>query len=288
MKECEIELGKSALGDSMSFSSLYLRPKTSGSERKALLSFLLLGCCLAGSVRGGATSTALQATPSPVTFGAPLTLTATVTPSAATGKVTFYDGSSVLGTSLISGGVATRTVHLYSTGKRSVSARYVGDSSNTGSTSTPVTVTVSTTAASGFVSNLIDKGFVLNAVADGDFNGDGKADLVAVGASNSVKTALGNGAGGFGAPIPSVIGGGTQITGVSVTDFDGDGRDDIVLVVTDEQVVKVAFGNGDGTFSGVVILPVANGAVAVGDFNKDGFPDIAVANNALPAPFGCC
>ena len=269
-----------ATGNPMNVPSLFLKCATRRREPKALIYFLLSCCLLAGVVRGGATSTILQATPSPVTFGASLTLTATVTPSSATGKVTFYDGSLVLGTSSLSGGVAVETVHLYSTGRRSLFARYEGDSTNTGSPSAPVTVTVTSTPAAGFASSSVDMGFALNVVAVGDFNGDGKVDIIAAGSSNSVKTVLGNGDGTFGSPITSFVGGGSQITGVYVTDFDGDGKADIVLVVTDEQVVKVLFGNGDGTFGGVISLPVTNGAVAVGDFNIDGFPDIAVANNS--------
>ncbi len=53
------------------------------------------------------TTTALAAAPNPSTFGQPVTLTATVSPSAATGQVTFYDGTTVLGVGTLAGGTAT-------------------------------------------------------------------------------------------------------------------------------------------------------------------------------------
>ena len=40
-------------------------------------------------------------------FGAPVTLTATVSPSSATGPVTFYDGVAILGVAQLSNGNAT-------------------------------------------------------------------------------------------------------------------------------------------------------------------------------------
>jgi hypothetical protein len=79
-----------------------------------------------------------------------VTLTATLTPSTATGKVTFY-GNVVLGTSSLSGGTATLNVLMNATGSRSLLARYLGDSNNSG-TASPVNVeTVRSVPATGFV-----------------------------------------------------------------------------------------------------------------------------------------
>ena len=72
-------------------------------------SFLLIAILVGSSTLAGAGLT-LVASPSPAVFGAPVTLTATLTPSTATGKVTFYDGNVVLGTSSVSGGTATLNV----------------------------------------------------------------------------------------------------------------------------------------------------------------------------------
>src|SRR5262249_37778317 len=46
--------------------------------------------------------------------------------------------------------------------------------------------------------------------------------------------------------------------------------------------VSVLLGIGDGTFAPAVSYPTANGAhfIAVGDFNGDGTPDLAVSNGS--------
>ena len=68
-----------------------------------------------------------MAAPNPATFGQPVTLTATVSPSAATGQVTFYDGTTVLGVGTLAGGTATLHDHLLPAGSRSLRAYYGGD-----------------------------------------------------------------------------------------------------------------------------------------------------------------
>src|SRR5580692_1987189 len=76
------------------------------------------------------------------------------------------------------------------------------------------------------------------AVAVGDFNGDGKPDLAV---SNNCPV------GGCGGNLPSTV--------------------------------SILLGNGDGTFQPHVDYPVGSPTgVAVGDFNGDGKPDLAVAN----------
>src|SRR5207237_9172797 len=54
------------------------------------------------TVNAAATSTGLTSSPNPSTFGQSVALTATVSPSAATGTVTFKDGSTSLGTGTLS------------------------------------------------------------------------------------------------------------------------------------------------------------------------------------------
>ncbi len=200
---------------------------------------LLLLSTLGTLLRAGATSVMLQATPGQVTFGASLTLTATVTPSAATGKVTFYDGGVVLGTSVVSGGVATRTVHLYSTGKRSLLARYIGDAGNTRSTSATVAVTVNSIPAAGFTSSTIDMGVSLLAVTVTDLNGDGKADLVGVGTANSVKAVLGDGNGSFSVPVSTLLGGSGPFASLAIADFDGDGKADVLVSSPVDNTIRL-------------------------------------------------
>src|SRR5207302_5303714 len=54
------------------------------------------------TVNAAATSTGLTSSPNPSTFGQSVALTATVSPSSATGTVTFKDGSTSLGTGTLS------------------------------------------------------------------------------------------------------------------------------------------------------------------------------------------
>src|SRR5689334_861786 len=69
-------------------------------------------------------SVSLSTTPNPSVFGAPVTLKATVTPSTATGRVTFFDGVTVLGTAALSSGTASLSTALLPSGTRSLRAVY--------------------------------------------------------------------------------------------------------------------------------------------------------------------
>jgi hypothetical protein len=92
------------------------------------------------------TAMALAIAPNPVASGASFTIQGAVTalPGASipTGAVTFYNGSSAIGTgSLNSAGVAALTSSL-STGTYSISAAYAGDSTHAASTSAAQSLTV--------------------------------------------------------------------------------------------------------------------------------------------------
>ena len=82
------------------------------------------------------TTTKLSSDVSPSANGQKVTFTATVvTPFAATGTVTFYDGATFLGSAPLAGGKAVFSTALLSGGSHSIMAVYAGDSSNLGSTS---------------------------------------------------------------------------------------------------------------------------------------------------------
>lgn len=113
------------------------------------------------------------------------------------------------------------------------------------------------------------------AVAVGDFNGDGKPDLVVSDAGNgNFSILLGNGNGTFQSPVSYSGGGGYSL---AVGDFNGDGKLDLVFVPGN---VNVLLGNGDGTFQPALQYSAGTTpfSVAVGDFNRDGNLDLAVAN----------
>ena len=109
-------------------------------------------------------------------------------------------------------------------------------------------------------------------LAAGDFNNDGKLDLVTA----AVGVILGHGDGTFGAPIYST-GPSFGMQAIAVGDFNGDGKLDLAGVSLDNGLY-VMLGNGDGTFQKPVSYGVGGSSyflsVAVADFNHDGKLDI--------------
>jgi hypothetical protein len=79
------------------------------------------------------------------TYGQSVTLTATVSTTAATGTVTFMDGATILGTGTLSGGTAIFSTSALTAGNHNIIAVYAGNSSYVGSTSTAITQTVQAT-----------------------------------------------------------------------------------------------------------------------------------------------
>ena len=123
-------------------------------------------------------------------------------------------------------------------------------------------------------------------MAVGDFNGDGKQDIVAANfnAGVGVSVLLRNAANdGFDPPV-GFAAGGSGSTAPAVGDFNGDGRQDIVVANNNGNNVSVLLRNAanDGFAAAVDYTVGANpGSIAVGDFNADGKLDFVVANNGF-------
>jgi hypothetical protein len=117
-------------------------------------------------------------------------------------------------------------------------------------------------------------------VALGDFNGDGKPDIVVnrVLLSNQVSVLLNNGNGTFGRPQHYDVGG--PPAAMAVGDFNGDGHADIVTANTN-GTVSVLPGLGNGTFGAAQNYAIGGPAssVVVGDFDHDGHLDIATTGS---------
>jgi hypothetical protein len=294
------------------------------------------------------TTTTLSAAPTQALLDQSVTLTATVAPASATGKVTFYSGTTILGTASLSNGTATLTTKSLPTSTTvsglSLLARYEGDASNgisTGSAAVPVSAVPGKGFAAapgvanvGPVSVVVQADFNRDGIQDlavsdgnnitillgngnggftaqqaqlnapsqslavGDVNGDGIPDLITMGPAGDIRVFLGNGSGGFtqlgqAFNVPGFI---ANTMTVGLADFNLDGKPDIVVVgnvnvnSTVAGVAHIFLGNGDGTFpatplESVVATPgnalgTNPAAVAIGDFNGDGIPDLVVLARA--------
>jgi hypothetical protein len=220
-------------------------------------------------------STTLTSSSNSPGFGQPVTLTATISPATAIpqllGKVTFYDGGTVLGSAPIGMNRSTITTSLLSTGAHSLKAYYAGDMTYGPSTSPPISVRVNSQPANGFTAPVsYPIRLFPSSIAVGDFNGDGHPDLVTA-AGSSITVMLGNGDGSFQLPVLYNAGAPTQM--VVVADFNGDGKMDLATGSS------ILLGNGDGTFQTpqVLILGGSSFQTAVADFDGDGLPDLAAA-----------
>ncbi len=128
-----------------------------------------------------------------------------------------------------------------------------------------------------------------DALASGDFNNDGKTDLVVGSQGGGLSLLLGNGNGGFAAPV--AFGAGLSPYSMAVADFNGDGILDLATVSAsiESSSVSVLLGKGNGSFAAPVNYPTGSGPVKViaEDFNHDGKIDLAVsASNGVSILLG--
>jgi uncharacterized repeat protein (TIGR01451 family) len=120
------------------------------------------------------------------------------------------------------------------------------------------------------------------AVALGDFDADGHLDAAySLTLPSALAVLLGDGAGGFGSPVVTLLPTAIVSNAVSIAtaDFNADGRLDVALSDF-ASGASVFLGLGDGRFAATALGgDLYNGGLATGDFDGDGRADVALARN---------
>ncbi len=143
--------GTTTLGTATLASGVATFPTTFGSSGAHSLTAVYGGdasdgvstsAALTQTVTLASTATSLTSSVNPSLIGASTTLAASVTPTIATGIVTFKDGTTTLGTSTVTSGVATLAKSFATSGTHNLTAVYGGDTKNATSTSNALAQTV--------------------------------------------------------------------------------------------------------------------------------------------------
>ena len=129
------------------------------------------------------------------------------------------------------------------------------------------------------INNVHDPTLSIGSILAGDFNRDGKLDLVVTNL-HGFSLFLGNGDGTF-RHFDDIVESQFYVSGIVAGDFNGDGKLDIALAATDltnEIYVYLYAGNGDGTFQQAQTVyantALQGGGLMLSDFNGDGKLDL--------------
>jgi hypothetical protein len=124
-------------------------------------------------------------------------------------------------------------------------------------------------------------GFQPSAAAAGRFDAGASLDLVvANGGTNTLSLYFNNGAGNFTAPVTVTVGNGP--TAFAIADFNRDSFDDVAIGYANLNSITVLRNNGLGQFTPIEVptglMGIGPRSIAAADFNRDGYVDLATAN----------
>lgn len=129
-----------------------------------------------------------------------------------------------------------------------------------------------------------------SALAWGDYNNDGKADLIVTGDTGSgLVTKLYRNNDTTWPVVANAVFPGVKKGTVVWVDFDNDGKLDVMLAgeSASGRITKLFHNNGDGSFAevtGLALPGVSECSVAFADYDNDGLADLAIAGDSDSGP----
>jgi hypothetical protein len=137
----------------------------------------------------------------------------------------------------------------------------------------------------------------VESLTTGDFDGDGRLDLVGItGTAGGSFGVFYDQGGALAGEVSTLVNADRELHGLGIADFNGDGKDDLATTTilqpntSNQAIVLEVFRGTTGGFDGPVSYPIANlpsvDQLVTGDFNGDHKPDLAmvIASSIAGAP----